>query len=157
MWLTANVCEPRAGQWDAVMLCQEMQGVIMDTDEMQHAGCRNYACDLTTLNELQSCRRGNSYGEWWWPPNMLVPGRLWVLGLGSNCEILVCCVQTLQCVLWGEGRAVEQEGGSTQWKYWDRVWRLGSFPPPPPPPSPTPHSCCININKYIGRLANSLH
>ena len=62
-WLAANVCEPRAGQWDAVMLCQEMQGVIMDTDEMQHAGCRNYACDLTTLNELQSCRRGNSYGD----------------------------------------------------------------------------------------------
>ena len=47
MWLAANVCELRAGQWDAVMLCQEMQGVIMDTDEMQHAGCRNYACDLS--------------------------------------------------------------------------------------------------------------
>ena len=46
-WLAANVCELRAGQWDAVMLCQEMQGVIMDTDEMQHAGCRNYACDLS--------------------------------------------------------------------------------------------------------------
>ena len=62
-WLAANVCELRAGQCDAVMLCQEMQGVIMDTDEMQHAGCRNYACDLTTLNELQSCRVGNSYGD----------------------------------------------------------------------------------------------
>ena len=47
MWLAANVCELRAGQWDAVMLCQEMQGVIMDTDEMQHAGCRNSACDLS--------------------------------------------------------------------------------------------------------------
>ena len=47
MWLAANVCELRAGQWDAVMLCQEMQGVIMDTDGMQHAGCRNYACDLS--------------------------------------------------------------------------------------------------------------
>ena len=46
-WLAANVCELRAGQCDAVMLCQEMQGVIMDTDEMQHAGCRNYACDLS--------------------------------------------------------------------------------------------------------------
>ena len=150
---------PGLGCW--AMGCSDVMSgdagcVIMDTDEMQHAGCRNSACDLS-----------------WWPllmnfsfveeerGSMLVPGRLWVLGLGSNCEILVCCelasVQTLQCVLWGEGGAVEQEGGNTQWKYWDRVWRLGSFPPPPPPPSPTPHSCCININKYIGRLANSLH
>ena len=112
---------------------------------------------VTTLNELQSCRRGNSYGDGhqtcWYLGDCECWG--WVVTVRYWCVVLGWPVFR-HCNVSSEVR-VEQEGGNTQWKYWDRVWRLGSFPPPPPPPSPTPHSCCININKYIGRLANSLH
>ena len=66
MWLAANVCEPRAG----LLGCSD----VMSGD----AGCyHGYWWDatcrlqelclwfvmVTTLNELQSCRRGNSYGD----------------------------------------------------------------------------------------------